>query len=248
MDTNPLRDVALAWVIPYLSLVYLLIRKRFICYSVPILLFSLLYLYPMAKGYYHAVFSRATMLLFPGFCILASLVCYDVFQVLHLRAVVRRLILAVLLLITLLSLAFDCAYVGAMQRTDPRSAFREDLRKMVGASNLWVGVQKSGGYFYTVTPAINTVSNRKIKGRVQPPDEPANCYVVGFTGPASSTEVRKAIELVQSAQKFKFIKQYRAQPRLFGKKIDLSSFPPDMTCPFPELLLFGSTGSPAVSP
>jgi hypothetical protein len=233
----------LAWIIPYLAIIYLLIRMKFVGYVVPILLFSLLYLYPMAKGYYNAVFARAAMLLFPGFCILASLVCYDVLQLIHLRTAARRSIVAALFLLMLPSLAFDCAYVRAMQRTDPRSAFRAEIRKMAGASVVQVGVQKSGGYFYTVTPAIKTVGNPKIRVRAQQPNEPADYYVVGFTGPTRPPQMQKAIELVQSGEKFKFIKQYRAQPRLFGHKLDLSSFPTDMTYPFPEILLFRSTDS-----
>jgi hypothetical protein len=238
----------LAWVIPYSAIVYLLIRRKFLCYTVPTLLFSLLYLYPMAKGYYHAVFARATMLLFPGLCVLVSIACYDVWQELRLRAATLRPIVAALLLLTLPSLAFDCAYVRAMQRVDPRSAFRSDLEKITGPSIVQVGVQKSGGYFYTVTPAIKTLNNLKIKVRTQQPEEPADYYLVGFTGPQRSPEVQKAIELVQSTGRFTFIKQYGAQPRLFGEKIDLSSFPSDMTYPFPELLLFRSTGSATVLP
>lgn len=237
----------LLWIIPYTAMVYLCFRKNLFRFTIPILLFSLFYLYPMAKGYYTGIFVRATMPLFPGFCILTGIACYDIFSGSNLRQVKRTALAFALLLLVLPSIIFDCAYVRAMQRTDPRSLLRQDLKKMVGTSSVQIGVQPSGAFFYTVMPAVKTLENPKIQLPVQNPSKRADFYLIGFRTPISPDQLQKTISLVEGQRKFVFLKQYSAQPRLFGRKLDLSSFPTDMTFPFPTLLLFRFTASTEAS-
>src|SRR5947199_4660109 len=71
----------LLWLVPYCAILYLVSRRSLFSLTVPILIFSLLYLYLMGKGYLGPYFARITMLLFPGFCILIGIACSD----LHLR-------------------------------------------------------------------------------------------------------------------------------------------------------------------
>ena len=54
-----------------------LFSRRLHSLSIPILIFSLLYLYLMGKGYLRPYFARITMLLFPGFCVLVGIACDD---------------------------------------------------------------------------------------------------------------------------------------------------------------------------
>jgi hypothetical protein len=63
--------------LPYCAILYLLFRRRLYSLSLPILIFSFLYLYFMGKGYLGSYFARVTMLLFPGFFVLVGIVGSD---------------------------------------------------------------------------------------------------------------------------------------------------------------------------
>ena len=68
---------------------------------------------------------------------------------------------------------------------------------------------------------------------------PADFFVMGFEGPLAENSRNSAIRQVETGGAFRFIKAYSRSPMIFGKKWDLSNFPPDMTYPFPTILLFG---------
>src|SRR6266700_4966012 len=71
------------WLPPYCAILYLVFRRKLYSRSLPILIFSALYLYCIAKGYLgQAIFARTTMLLFPGFCILVGLAYGDLLRLL----------------------------------------------------------------------------------------------------------------------------------------------------------------------
>src|SRR5947199_8072907 len=63
----------LLWLVPYCAILYLVFRRSLYSVSIPILIFSLLYLYFMGKGYLGPYFARITMVLFPGFCVLLGI-------------------------------------------------------------------------------------------------------------------------------------------------------------------------------
>jgi hypothetical protein len=226
------------WILPYAAIACLLWRRKRLAQTVPILIFSSIYLYAMAKGYYLGVFARATMMLFPGFCVLCSLVLDDFFQAARFRPPFRVAVMAGVLLVMLPSLAFDCAYVRAMQKSDPRSELYVDLERRIGNSPCVIGVSRSGAYFYTVMPGLRGLKNRKTEVRVQGADRPADYLLVGFRTPVPDPVLRKEIESVEKAEEFSFVRSYAATPRFLGIPIDLSSFPTDMTYPFPTILLF----------
>jgi hypothetical protein len=235
------------WIIPYAAIFYLLFARKSLRFALPILLFSLLYLYPMAKGYYHAVFARAAMLLFPGFSILASVAGYHVFTRRSLPLVARICLATLLVLVSLASISFDYAYVRGMEGIDPRQALTDDLKKLIGTSRVNIAVEPSGAYFYTVIPAVRALENPRIDMHLQDATKPADFYLIGVTHPIVPDQLRKTLRRVEDTGNFRFIKQYAAQPGLCGREINLSFFPTDMTYPFPTLLLFRSTASSRIS-
>jgi hypothetical protein len=71
------------WLLPYGAILYLVFRRKLYSRSLPILIFSTLYVYFIAKDYLRrANFARVTMLLFPGFCILVGLAYGDLLRLL----------------------------------------------------------------------------------------------------------------------------------------------------------------------
>src|SRR5438874_4624682 len=128
----PFAMYPLLWLVPYCAILYLLFRRRLYSVSIPILIFSLLYLYFMVKGYLGPYFARITMVLFPGFCVLVGIACADLRLKLKNNRTIAILLTCVLLLVLGPSVFFDMAYGRAMQKRDAREFVRIDLRKLIG--------------------------------------------------------------------------------------------------------------------
>src|SRR6266404_6459038 len=128
------------WVVPYCSVIYVLFRRSLYRLTIPLLIFSLLYLYLMGKGYLAPYFGRITMLLMPGFCVLVGIAWSDLqLQVRnHLRLAVVSTV--ALLLIVVPSLIFDLAYGRAMQQKDAREIVRQDLQNAIGDRPARIGI------------------------------------------------------------------------------------------------------------
>jgi len=236
----PFAMYPLLWLLPYFAILYLCFRRSLYHQSLPVMIFSGLYLYFMAKGYLGPYFARATILLFPGFCILVGLVFSDLWLLLkgH-RATVCFLITGPLLL-ALPSIVFDIAYVKAMQQRDARSALNEDLQKLIGHSPVTVGVSRFGGYFYTAMPAVEPLKSDKVEVRLQDLDQKADFFLVGFGGPIDSGVVDAVVKRTEAQGNFTYDKIYSVHPKVFGRELQLERFPQDMTYPFPTILLFRS--------
>jgi len=150
------------WLLPYCAILYLCFRRSLYKQSFPILIFSGLYLYLMAKGYEGGIFARATMLLFPGFCILIGLAFDDLLSLLSKQRIVSGLLTSVLLLAVAASILFDVSYDHAMQQKDARFALRDELQKLIDNSPARIGILRTGGFFYTVIPAVEPLRNEKV--------------------------------------------------------------------------------------
>jgi hypothetical protein len=228
------------WVGSYGVILYLAFRRRLYHLSLPIIVFSLLYLYPMAKGYAIPVFARAAMLLFPGFCILIALAAWDIVVNRGVPAVIKCTAVVMLAAISIPSLLFDWAYVTAMARPDVRTIVHDDLKTMIGSSPAVIGVGKYGGYWWTVRPAVEALKSKAIIVKEQGPKEVADFFLLGRRGAIDSRDLKADIDSVEKMGKFKFMKVYSAHPEIFGRKVDLVGFPLDMAYPFPTILLFRS--------
>jgi hypothetical protein len=226
------------WLLPYCAILYLCCRRSLYGQSFPILIFSGLYLYIMAKGYEGGIFARATMLLFPGFCILVGVAFGDLWLLLRKHRVAVIFLITAPLLVALPSIAFDAAYVQAMQQKDARLALREDLQKLIGGTPTTIGVLRFAGYFYTVMPAIEPLKSKELVVRVQDSDEKADFFLVGIPVPIDSGLLNLAIKKGEANGRFRYEKSYRVCPKIFGQELQLGRFPTDMTYPFPTILLF----------
>src|SRR4029077_934345 len=155
----PFAMYPLLWLVPYCAVLYLLFNRRLYSFSIPILVFSLLYLYLMGKGYLAPYFSRITMLLFPGFCVLVGIACEDLQLQMRNRRIPAVVLTCALVLILGSSVVFDIAYDRAMQQKDAREVAREDLKNMIGGTPAKIGIMRFGAYFYTSMPAAKTLAS-----------------------------------------------------------------------------------------
>ncbi len=233
----PFAMYPLLWLVFYCAIVYLVFRRSLYSLSVPILIFSLLYLYFMGKGYLGPYAARVTMLLFPGFCILVGIVCADLQLRLRNKQILAVLTGAILLVLGP-SVVFDMAYVRAMQQKDARQVIRQDLQKAIGEARATIGVSRSGHYFYTVMPAAKPLNSEKVTVQLQDPGQNADFFVVGFPSQIDPAEINATVQQVEAQGKFKYEKSYSVPVKIFGHEFSLVRFPEDMTYPFPTILLF----------
>jgi hypothetical protein len=234
----PFAMYPLLWLVPYCAILFLLFRRSLYCVSVPLLIFSFLYLYFMGKGYLGPYFARITMLLFPGFCVLVGIAWNDLHLRFRKRQTVAIVLTGALLFIVGPSVAFDVAYGRAMQQKDAREALREDLEALIGESPATVGISRLGPYFYTAMPAAGLLKSDRVNVQLQDPSEKADFFVLGFPRQMDPAYMKATIRAVEAQGQFKFERSYNVPITIFGYEFRLERFPPDMTYPFPSILLF----------
>jgi hypothetical protein len=234
----PFATYPLLWLVPYCAILYLVFRRRLYSLTIPILIFSFLYLYFMGKGYLGPYFARPSMLLFPGFCVLVGIVCSDLQSTLPNKRTTTVVLSGALLLLMVPSIIFDLAYDRAMQQMDAREVLRKDLHNFIGEAPARIGILHWGPYFYTVMPAANPLSSEKVVVQLQDGGEDADFFLVGFPLQIAPPQLKATVQHIEARGKFRYEKSYRVPVRIFGHEFKLMHFPQDMTYPFPMILLF----------
>ncbi len=234
----PFAMYPLLWPVPYCAILYLVFRRSLYSLFLPLLIFSLLYLYFMGKGYLAPFFARATMLLFPGFCVLAGMAWSDLSSGFEKKRTVTLVSAAVLLLVVGPSVLFDIAYARAMRHEDARLVLRKDLQKLIDNAPATIGISRFGPYFHTVMPAATPLKSDKVVVQLQEPWQTADFFLVGFPRPIEPTLLSATIRAIEAHGVFKYEKSYNVTVEIFGQRFDLARFPHDMTYPFPMILFF----------
>ncbi len=234
----PFAMYPILWLVPYCAILYVVFRRSLYSLSVPILIFSLLYLYFMGKGYLGPYFGRITMLLFPGFCVLIGIVLGNLQLELREKRTLAVVSTIALLLVVGPSLLFDVAYGRALEQKDARQVVREDLQKLIGQAPTTIGVWRLPSYFYTVMPAAKPLNSERVAVQLQDPGRDADFFLVGFPSQITPAKVDATVRQVEAQGKFKYEKSYRVPVKIFGHEFGLTHFPLDITYPFPTILLF----------
>ena len=233
------------WLLFYSAALYVIFRRSFHPIIIPLWISIVLYSYPMAKSYIN-IFSRQVMILLPVFCIFAGLAFQDILPKLLKRRLLFALVTTLVALLVIPTIVFDFAYGRAMRRRDVREIARADMQQMIKErSGTTIGVSESGCYFYTAMPAVFPLKSDNVPVRLQSSfTAPADFLVMGFERPLSENSRKFAIREVEDGKVFRFLKDYSRAPSVLGRRLDLSAFPPDMTYPFPTILLFRNVAGP----
>jgi Dolichyl-phosphate-mannose-protein mannosyltransferase len=234
----PFAMYPLLWLVFYCAILYLVFRRSLYSLSVPILIFSLLYLYFMGKGYLAPYFARITMLLFPGFCVLVGIALSDLQFRMRDRRVPPILLSCALVLILGSSVVFDIAYDRAMQQKDAREVVREDLKNLIGDTPAKIGVLRGGPYFYTAMPAVKPLASQKVTVQLQDAGQDADFLLLGRERQLRPEQINAMVRQVEAQGKFTYAKAYSVPVKIFGREWRLTGFPLDMTYTFPTILLF----------
>jgi dolichyl-phosphate-mannose-protein mannosyltransferase len=234
----PFAMYPLLWLVPYCAILYLVFRRSLYSQFLTVLVFSLLYLYFMGKGYLEPIFARATMLLFPGLSVLAGMACSDLLSRFGKKQTATLVLAGALLLVIGPSVLFDIAYVRSMRHKDARLVLRKDLQRLIGKAPATIGISRLGPYFYTVMPAAVPLKSNKVMVRLQEPWQKADFFLVGFPREIEPELLSATIRAVEAQGRFKYERSYKVHVRIFGQQFNLARFPQDMTYPFPMILLF----------
>jgi hypothetical protein len=234
----PFATYPLLWLVFYCAIVYVVFRPGLRSVALPILTFSLVYLYFMGKGYLGPYFARVTMLLFPGFCVLVGIALANLLERLRDKRILAVASTCALLLVIGPSVAFDVAYSRAMQQKDARQALREDLQKLVDEAPATIGISDYGPNFYIAMPAAMPLKSEKVAVQLQNPGQDADFFLFGFSSQIEPALMNATVRRVEALGKFKYEKSYSIPVRIFGHEFKLVRFPQDMTYPFPTILLF----------
>jgi hypothetical protein len=234
----PFAMYPLLWLIPYCAVSYLCFKRDVYNLSVPILIFSLLYLYLMGKGYLAPYFARITMLLFPGVSVLVGIACSELQLQIRNKRILTVVLTCALVLILGSSVIFDIAYDRAMQQQDARELVREDLKRLIDQTPAKIGILRFGAYFYTAMPAAEPLTSQNVAVQLQDAGQDADFLLLGLAREISPAQIDEIVRQVEVEGKFKYTKAYRVPVEIFGHQWSLAGFPLDMTYPFPTILLF----------
>jgi 4-amino-4-deoxy-L-arabinose transferase-like glycosyltransferase len=234
----PFAMYPLLWLIPYCAILYLVFKRSLYSLSIPILIFSLLYLYLMGKGYLAPYFGRITMLLFPGFCVLVGIACWDLQLKMRNKRILAVVLNCALVLILGPSVAFDIAYDRAMQQKDARQVVREDLKNLIGETPIKIGILRLGGYFYTAMPSAKPLTSQNVTVQLQDAGQDADFLLIGLAREINQAQTDAIVRQIERRGKFKYVRTYNVPVQIFGHACTLARFPLDMTYPFPTILLF----------
>jgi hypothetical protein len=109
---------------------------------------------------------------------------------------------------------------------------------MIANSPATIAVSRFGPWFYTVMSAGEPLKSKSVTVQPQEADQPANFFRVDFTGPIDTTQIEARIRRIEQQGNLKYERTYNVRPEILERQFQLARFPPDMTYPFPTILLF----------
>jgi hypothetical protein len=235
----PYAAYPMLWAMIYASTLYVVLRRSLWPIVIPLILFAALYAVPMAKGY-GVVFDREVMLLLPLFCIFTGLAFGEILPKLVKRPLPLALVMMLILLLISPTILFDWAYGRAMRKVDVRQMLYRDMSELIKNQPFTtIAVGEDGCPFYTAMPAVFRLKSNNVAVELETSTTtPVDFFVMGFERPLAENSLKDWVQRMESRGVFSFVKAYTRVPTVFEKKWDLSDFPPDMTYPFPTLLLF----------
>ena len=151
----PYGMLPLLWILIYASFIYVLFLRRYWVYVLPLWIFSVAYLYPMAKGYLAVPgFIRAALLVFPVFAVFCGIACTSVWTSLRPHRLTRGCLAMFAAFIWCASLAYDVAYLRGMNH-DPRVKLHQALEAEVAKRGpIRVTVDEGPWNYFILDPAF----------------------------------------------------------------------------------------------
>jgi dolichyl-phosphate-mannose-protein mannosyltransferase len=234
----PYGTLPLLWVLYYAAVPYALARRELRRFAVPLVLYLVVYLFVMAKGYYLPLFIRAALPMFPAFALVAALAVDDL--VARLRAARRVVATAAVALVVGASLFYDCAYVRGMSADDPRTQLAAYLSGPGVPRDVRLGVLPSDWDYFLIRPTLDVLPDRHVSYVVRSDFAagPALDYVLLFAFiPENYPAARATIQHLEKSGKYALAATFATPLRLAGIELGFRRNPHDLVYPFPTLYL-----------
>lgn len=229
----------------YAAAFYVMLRRGRIRYSVPLMIFVLIYFYSMAKGYTtELVFIRPTMAMFPPLSVLVGLAVGDIL-VRYPTALIRRSLAFASGLVVLLTASYTWAYVSAMDRTDPRVQLYSWLRDNDGRDRITVGAFPYCRNFIVMFPALDALQKPRVTYDLRDdlkenPKDADYVVLAAYEPDQFALAERRVVEFSRSGN-YELSAKFET-PVTFGDLVfDNSSYPHDFQYPFPKLYILKRT-------
>ncbi len=249
----PYGTLPLLWVLFYASVAVAFVSRATRRISIPLALFLLLYLYPMAKGYFAApIFIRASLQIFPVLAFLVGL-AWNELESRHWRRAVP-VALPVVAGIVGASVLYDIGYTRAMARGDARDQLHAFMMAESAVRPVTIGYYGGGHDYFLVRPALDAIpvdrvrtvteTNRLREGLVPELD----FLVLTAFEPGNEMAVRSEIRSLEATGRYRFLRVFSNPIRAFGVTFDYPKNPHDLQYPLPKLYLLAFNKTPAALP
>jgi hypothetical protein len=153
------------WVIFYFSFIYCLFLRKYYKKTIPIILFSLAYLFIITKIYYFMYERpsvRAIILLFPLFAITSGISLFELYKKINKSKVIKYLVNIIVLAIIVSAIVVDVAYLKLVgEENDINLKIYNYFSNLENANPLQVGYAKTGRD-YIITTLYLLDKERKI--------------------------------------------------------------------------------------
>lgn len=225
------------WVIWYAAAVFLAFTPRYYRYTIPLLVLTICYGYPMAKGYADPMFIRPTLFLFPVFAVAVGLAVHEL-RCRFPRASYAAVVAAALASIA--SLWYTGAYLKGMMH-DPRIAVYDHL-KSDARTAISIGYYPVGWSDWYIFEPFTNIAGKRISVSVPPftnnarPDYIILAHVDDFPktmcGAGATTN-----ELPSLTNRYTVEKRFEVRRTLFGVDFTDVRPPADLNYPFPMYMV-----------
>ena len=230
------------WIVFYASAIYLLFRKKYYRYTLPLIILIPLYIYPMAKGYSTPIFIRAVLFLFPIFTILSAIAVGDMLaRTASKYTVLRTIIFSVLLLATTSSLCYDLAYVKGMHTDDPRIQLYKYFNGLGTRRVVRIGLPLHGHSYFLHKPTLLILGEKRIKlvesENLMRESLRVDYILLAALEPRQYEEVRSTISRLQGSDRYILERTFENPVSFMDIHFDYKNNPHDLKYPYPTLFL-----------
>ena len=247
----PYGSLPALWVLFYAAAAAAFFTRSTRPISIPLAVFIVIYLYPMAKGYFAApIFIRAGLQVFPVFAFLVGFVWHELESRYRGRAFVPAAAAAVICIL-FASFAYDVGYSGAMRRGDARDQLREFLAAESSSRPITVAYYGGGHDYFLVKPAIDTFPAHRVRPvtdavRIRRGLEPElDFLVLTAFEPGDEAKVASEVHFLEATGRYRFLRVYSNPIRAFGVSFDYPDNPHDLQYPLQKLYLLAFDKSQA---
>ncbi len=229
------------WIVFYGSIFILIISRKYLRYTIPLISFMVVYLYLMAKGYFASpIFIRAAIPIFPPLAICAGL-AFDI-ALRNISIPLRKYVFLIYLALTLPSVFYLLACTNSMS-SDPRIELANFISSNWRKKTLRIGAYSHPHNYITIKPSFDALSDRKIvyiekSSFADSGNKGIDYLVLSSFEHGEYPKMKERSNWLKHSNKFTKIKTFSSRMTFLGLNFDYPRNPHDLSYPIPRLELW----------